>query len=420
MARGEAENGFPRSTAAGDLAAAATHGRLGLNCVSSLPPGRPDADDVHASATDMLRLPLLITGVAGVAGYNALDYFCRRYPRPGDRHAPARQLAIGRAGDRRSATPKIATDWRGCSSDTVSARCSIAPATALSSRASSIRKWPGGSTSKACAISSTSPSNTTPDWSICRSIWFTAAVGAGGHVETDPTDPVTVYGRDDGRRRRVDSGSGCRPACILRISLPMGISFNGHAGAIDWIGSRFKKGKPATLVLRRNPHALLHRLLEPAVRNGAGQRPGGLVSRRRPAAAEPVRDRADHQSRRRLRSRSAVGMHPRAGRSDASASGQRFARFEQAGPALGYEPLDAWPYDGAMVPTDRQWHFERPADEPGSPELLASILYRNPRRRAAAAGRGLSCASAHASHAAARENSVFGETQIDLWARLGL
>ena len=34
---------------------------------------------------------------------------------------------------------------------------------------------------------------------------------------------------------------------ILRISLPMGVSFNGHAGAIDWIQSRFKKGKPATL-----------------------------------------------------------------------------------------------------------------------------------------------------------------------------
>ena len=27
----------------------------------------------------------------------------------------------------------------------------------------------------------------------------------------------------------------------------MGVSFNGHAGAIDWIQSRFKKGKPATL-----------------------------------------------------------------------------------------------------------------------------------------------------------------------------
>lgn len=36
-------------------------------------------------------------------------------------------------------------------------------------------------------------------------------------------------------------------AAILRISLPMGPSFSGHAGAIDWITSRFKNHKPATL-----------------------------------------------------------------------------------------------------------------------------------------------------------------------------
>ena len=27
----------------------------------------------------------------------------------------------------------------------------------------------------------------------------------------------------------------------------MGVSFNGHAGAIDWIQSRFRAGRPATL-----------------------------------------------------------------------------------------------------------------------------------------------------------------------------
>ena len=38
-----------------------------------------------------------------------------------------------------------------------------------------------------------------------------------------------------------------RQAAILRISLPMGPSFNRHAGAIDWIQSRFRHGRPATL-----------------------------------------------------------------------------------------------------------------------------------------------------------------------------
>jgi dTDP-4-dehydrorhamnose reductase len=41
--------------------------------------------------------------------------------------------------------------------------------------------------------------------------------------------------------------------------------------------------------------------------------------------------------------------------------------------------LDNWPIDPALVPTHRDWHHERDG-EPGSPELLARVLYRNPRR----------------------------------------
>ncbi|MCH8086506.1 MAG: sugar nucleotide-binding protein, partial [Chloroflexi bacterium] len=68
----------------------------------------------------------------------------------------------------------------------------------------------------------------------------------GGFVESDATDPVTVYGKTmvSGEQLILD---WMPLACILRISLPMGISPGGHAGAIDWIQSRFKKMKPATL-----------------------------------------------------------------------------------------------------------------------------------------------------------------------------
>jgi hypothetical protein len=31
-----------------------------------------------------------------------------------------------------------------------------------------------------------------------------------------------------------------------------------------------------------------------------------------------------------------------------------------------------------LVPTDRQWHFPRPADQPGSLALLEARLYRYP------------------------------------------
>ena len=48
--------------------------------------------------------------------------------------------------------------------------------------------------------------------------------------------------------------------------------------------------------------------------------------------------------------------------------------------ALGYEPFHAWPYDERLVPTHRDWHFERSAGHPGSQEWLAEVLYRNPLR----------------------------------------
>ena len=73
-----------------------------------------------------------------------------------------------------------------------------------------------------------------------------SGTAGGRHVEDDPTDPVTVYGKTMAEAEQIITRE--RPdACQLRISLPMGISFNGHAGAIDWIQSRFKKQKPATL-----------------------------------------------------------------------------------------------------------------------------------------------------------------------------
>jgi hypothetical protein len=43
--------------------------------------------------------------------------------------------------------------------------------------------------------------------------------------------------------------------------------------------------------------------------------------------------------------------------------------------------LDPWPHDPALAPTHRDWHFDRNGI-PGSRELLARILYRNPRRQA--------------------------------------
>src|SRR5262249_47188160 len=70
--------------------------------------------------------------------------------------------------------------------------------------------------------------------------------GAGNYVETDPTDPVTVYGKTMVQAEEMITDA-IPETSILRISLPMGPSFNRHAGAIDWIQSRFRAGRPATL-----------------------------------------------------------------------------------------------------------------------------------------------------------------------------
>src|SRR5207249_5138644 len=73
-----------------------------------------------------------------------------------------------------------------------------------------------------------------------------SGTGTGGHVETDPVDPVTIYGKTMAQAEELIAAAD-PAAAILRISLPMGPSFNRHAGAIDWIGSRFRAGRPATL-----------------------------------------------------------------------------------------------------------------------------------------------------------------------------
>src|SRR5438552_3635269 len=62
------------------------------------------------------RLPLLITGITGVAGFNAFHYFCRRYPgqvigvRPRQKMSP---LAASRSLESASAVALDAEDAAG-------------------------------------------------------------------------------------------------------------------------------------------------------------------------------------------------------------------------------------------------------------------------------------------------------------------
>jgi dTDP-4-dehydrorhamnose reductase len=51
---------------------------------------------------------------------------------------------------------------------------------------------------------------------------------------------------------------------------------------------------------------------------------------------------------------------------------------------LGGNPFHPWPLGDDLVPTDRDWHFRRPAHWPGSRAFLETRLYRYPGAASAA------------------------------------
>jgi dTDP-4-dehydrorhamnose reductase len=170
-------------------------------------------------------------------------------------------------------------------------------------------------------------------------------------------------------------------ACLLRISLPMGISHNGHAGAIDWIQSRFMKSKPATLYFDevRTPTYTdcLNRLLQQVLTGDLnGLYHAGGPRRLSLYEIAQIVNRIGGYAPEHLMgcNREEAGpVPPRAG--NVSMNSDKLTK------ALGFEPFDPWPYCQDHVPTHRDWHCERLASEPGSPELLADVLYRNPNRQ---------------------------------------
>ena len=174
-------------------------------------------------------------------------------------------------------------------------------------------------------------------------------------------------------------------ACILRISLPMGVSFNGHAGAIDWIQSRFKKGRPATLYFDeiRTPAYTdcLNRLYERVLASDLT----GLYHAGGPRALSlyqiaQIVNRVGGYDPKLL-----MGCPRDRSRPDPAACRRRDDEFHARSPKHSATTSRSTPgrTTPAFVPTHRDWHHDRNG-EPGSRELLARVLYRNP----ASAARG--------------------------------
>ncbi len=343
-------------------------------------------------AHEPIPLPLLITGVAGVAGYNALEYFRTRYPG---------QVVAIRQEDN---WPLSAADIIPCNAEDHGRLRALFD----QHQFRSVLNCAGNCALRACELDTRLAWRTNVEGLInllsivverdVRLVHLSidlvysgdkkrdavlfnkrAASPFLGYLETDPTDPVTVYGKTMVSAEQLIN-DWMPAACMLRISLPMGVSFNGHAGAIDWIQSRFKKGRPATLYFDEirtpaytdclnllyervlatdltglyhagGPQALSLYQIAQVINRVGGYDPNLLMGCPR-IDAGPIPPRAGN-----------VTMDSRA-----------------LAEALGEEPLDAWPYDPALTPThDVRWHYER-SGEPGSRELLARVLYRNPLR----------------------------------------
>jgi dTDP-4-dehydrorhamnose reductase len=345
---------------------------------------------LYEPTSESLPLPLLITGVAGVAGYNALHYFRTRYPG---------QVVAIRQED----------NWRLVGEGIVA--CDAENHQRLRAlfdeyQFRSVLNCAGNCALRACELDTrlawrTNVEGLTNLLSIVverdvRLVHLSIDLVYSGaraeflppstlpfppYTESDPTDPVTVYGKTMVAAEQLLC-DWMPQAAILRISLPMGVSFNGHAGAIDWIQSRFKHGRPATLYFDeiRTPAYTdcLNRLYERVLSNDLA----GLYHAGGPRALSlyeiaQIVNRVGGYDPNLLRGCPRIEAGPIPPR-----AGDVTLNSTALGEALGDEPLHAWPFDPALVPTHRRWHFERDG-EPGSRELLSRVLYRNPRRRPA-------------------------------------
>ena len=332
------------------------------------------------SPRDELPLPLLITGVAGVAGYNAFAYFTNRYPgqvvgiRQADNWPLRGTNIVACDAEDRGELVRLFDQWRFRSVLDCAGNCALR-ACELDSRLAWRTNVEG-----LINLASIIAERDVRLVHVSIDLVFGGRAG-GGYVEQDRTDPVTVYGKTMVAAEQV-LADWLPAACTLRISLPMSVSFNGHAGAIDWIQSRFKKGRPATLYFDeiRTPtytdclNPLFERVL---ASNLVGLYHAGGPRRLSLYEIAQIVNRVGGYDPRLLMGcdRIEAGpLPPRAG--DVSLDSTKLAM------ALSYQPFTPWPYDEALVPDNRRWHHER-GPERGSPELLRQVLYENPLRREA-------------------------------------
>lgn len=322
-------------------------------------------------------LPLLVTGITGVAGYNALAYFQARFPGQVFGILPPDTLGFS--------APDVfylpVEDYRvlldlferyrfasvlDCAGNCALKACQVEPKIAWTLNVEVIGNL----------------ARLTRRFGI-RLVHLSVDMVFGGrpggnYREEEPPTPVNVYGETmvQGEVMVRDEDPY---AVTLRISMPMGLSFNGHAGAIDWIASRFKKNRHATLYYNevRTPTfcCCLSRVCRAFLANdyrgllhAGGPRHVSLYQ-----MAQVINRVGGYRSDLLygLMKEEACPVPPRV--NDCSLNSEKIARV------LGYQPFDPWPIDDVLMPTDRQWHCRREDGENGSTPRMNRVLGFNQR-----------------------------------------
>ncbi len=329
------------------------------------------------------RLPLLVTGITGVAGFNAFHYFQRRYPGQVVGIRPRKTWQLEGPGivpldlEDRAELAELFRTYRfgavlNATGNCALKSCELDPAMARQTNVGSAASIARNVRAHGCRLVH-----------LSSDLVFSGK-GAGGHVETDPVDPVTVYGQTMVEGERLVAAQALA-AATLRISLPMGPSFNRHAGAIDWIQSRFRHGRPATLYFDEvrsctytdDLDRVFERFLagdEAGLYHLGGPRPATLYQIGQIVNRVGGYDPALLKGCPRL---AAGPVPPRAG--NVSMKSDKLAAL------LGHSPFHPWPGHHRLVPTGRTWHAERPRLETGSFQRIVEELYRAPGRHPAPA-----------------------------------
>ncbi|MFL5340751.1 MAG: SDR family oxidoreductase [Gemmataceae bacterium] len=322
-----------------------------------------------------LRLPLLVTGITGVAGYNAFFYFRRLFPgrviglRPRQTFRLAGPGIVALDADDAAGLRDLCREFRFGSVLNAVGNCALKSCELDPVMARRLN------VETAAAIVASAAEHDLRLVHLSSDLVFSGDSGKGNYHETDPTDPVTVYGQTMAAGERIILGE--RPnAAVLRISLPMGPSFSRHAGAIDWIDSRFRHGRPATLYFDEVRSATytddLNRVFEWFLHGDAA----GLFHAGGPRAVTlnqigQIVNRVggyDPQLLRGCPRLEAGPIPPRAG--NVSLNSDKLVR------AMDGQPFRPWPADKRLVPTGRAWHFERAPGEAGSWHRIEETLYR--------------------------------------------